>query len=334
MSKVYLVTGANSGVGKDACRQLALLDDTKKVYLCARSEEKAKKAIADLVSSTSTIDGNKLQAHHFDPNESKQDIIRKTVKSLPEDFFHGVILNAGSRGALTPSGPNNVTPIAQVNVIGHVHLVDGLLAAGKIGTKKGDDSFKSRVVYIGSETAKGGGAAKSPGLGEKSEQDICSILNGDYYKNAEEKDDTDGNTAYGAVKGVGTLYFSGFGRAHPETYTVTVSPGGTAGTEFLSNNSDAFGGPFVAFLAKYVVIPVLLLTGFFHKLEVGAKRYVDAVVGKENGFEFETGTFVASKRGVSGSLSDQAKTSGPEGIVYGDIDKQDMVYNMIQNTYA
>ncbi len=54
-NKVYLVTGANAGLGLDASRQLALQKDTKKVYLACRTESKAITAIDGLVKELSRI---------------------------------------------------------------------------------------------------------------------------------------------------------------------------------------------------------------------------------------------------------------------------------------
>ncbi|KAJ7149332.1 NAD-P-binding protein, partial [Mycena haematopus] len=48
--KVMIVTGANIGIGKETVK--ALLQHNAKVYLAARSPEKAKEAIADLKSQT------------------------------------------------------------------------------------------------------------------------------------------------------------------------------------------------------------------------------------------------------------------------------------------
>ena len=37
--KTALVTGANAGLGKECCRQLALLDGIEKVYLGCRNKD-------------------------------------------------------------------------------------------------------------------------------------------------------------------------------------------------------------------------------------------------------------------------------------------------------
>ena len=52
MNKSILITGANNGIGKDAARQLALINGTEKIYLACRSEEKAKAAKDSLEEST------------------------------------------------------------------------------------------------------------------------------------------------------------------------------------------------------------------------------------------------------------------------------------------
>ena len=43
-----LVTGANSGLGKDAVRQLALRDNVEKVFLASRNKTKGEAALKDL----------------------------------------------------------------------------------------------------------------------------------------------------------------------------------------------------------------------------------------------------------------------------------------------
>jgi len=48
--KVIIVTGANTGIGKETAK--ALLSHNAKVYIAARSKEKAEQAIADLKDQT------------------------------------------------------------------------------------------------------------------------------------------------------------------------------------------------------------------------------------------------------------------------------------------
>lgn len=48
--KVFVVTGGNSGIGKETCKQLLLKN--AKVYLAARSESKARGALDELEEQT------------------------------------------------------------------------------------------------------------------------------------------------------------------------------------------------------------------------------------------------------------------------------------------
>ena len=43
-NRTIIITGANAGLGKDAARQLALNEETKKIYLACRSKDKAEAA--------------------------------------------------------------------------------------------------------------------------------------------------------------------------------------------------------------------------------------------------------------------------------------------------
>ena len=53
---VILITGANSGIGFEASRQIAEKGNTKTVYLACRNEEKAKAAKAHLEEQTGKRD--------------------------------------------------------------------------------------------------------------------------------------------------------------------------------------------------------------------------------------------------------------------------------------
>jgi NAD(P)-dependent dehydrogenase (short-subunit alcohol dehydrogenase family) len=72
--KVFIVTGGNTGIGKETCKQLLLKNG--KVYLAARSESKAQAALDELEKETgkraiflqldlSDLDATKKSAQEF-----------------------------------------------------------------------------------------------------------------------------------------------------------------------------------------------------------------------------------------------------------------------------
>ncbi len=59
------------------------------------------------------------------------------------------------------------------------------------------------------------------------------------------------------------------------------------------------------FMLKYVMMPIVfpLMGGMVHELEVGAKRFVDAISDER----YKSGVFYASKQGkLSGEMVDQS----------------------------
>ena len=74
--------------------------------------------------------------------------------------------------------------------------------------------------------------------------------------------------------------------------------------------------------------PMMKTMGYFHNVDVGAKRYVDAVLGENSMDTYKSGTFVASKKGTSGKLMDQAKMR--RGRKYADVEKQDAAFAALQ----
>ena len=52
MNKSILITGANSGLGKESARQLAMIKETEKIYLACRNLSKAEEAKQSLEEST------------------------------------------------------------------------------------------------------------------------------------------------------------------------------------------------------------------------------------------------------------------------------------------
>ena len=152
----------------------------------------------------------------------------------------------------------------------------------------------------------------------------------DYFKayidgSAYNKKKYDPMAVYPEAKGLATLYFSAYARQHPELLVLTVSPGGTKGTAFAHQEAM---NPVMT-----VVFPIMMKVfgalGKFHSLKVGAKRYVDAVTGEGGYMHYRSGSFVASKKGVSGAVADQVEVFAT-AKQYGDVAKQNAVYEAMK----
>ena len=110
-------------------------------------------------------------------------------------------------------------------------------------------------------------AFKRPNLKTSSVDEFVSIVDGSFFAKT-----NDPLVPYGPVKYMAALWMSSLARKYPDVRLVTVSPGSTSGTN---------GGEDLAPLMKFIftkVGPVLLPPlGLMHKLELGAKRYVDVL---------------------------------------------------------
>lgn len=304
----YLITGANAGLGWDACRQLTLREDTSVVYLACRSSDKAQKAIQRLVEEKK-CPAEKLKYIHFDACETKTEI-ESIVKSLDGVQLHGVVLNAGGAGddpAPSPSKPNGILNIVQVNVVGHIQLVQVL-------QRKRILAEGCRIIFSGSESARGIPIflMPAPKLGD----DV------DFYdKFMTTGLNLDSASLYGTAKGLGTLYFTVYARAFPQFKILTVSPGGTLGTNALQN-------PVIPWVFKVILRlfwAIAYYLGRFQELEQGAKKYVDAVTGACD--KYTSGTFLACSVDLAGPLCDQAQFEC--GQQYTDTKKQQAAYKAL-----
>ena len=109
MTNVYLVTGAGSGLGWEAVRQLIDLPSTARVYALARSPP---------------------PETHPKVNYIEWDASRPT-ENLPDGVtFDGVLLNAGGQG------PNMV----QINLLGHAALMERLSSQTKCIVASGSEA--------------------------------------------------------------------------------------------------------------------------------------------------------------------------------------------------
>ena len=291
MIKTVLITGANSGLGKECARQLALQDGIEKIYLGCRNEERAKAAKLSLEEST-----GKSIFEIVLMDVTKLNSVRSAVESLSEPI-EALVMNAGGMGGKNPSEKtaDGVIQILAVNVLGHVVLLDELLKAKKL----------SKVaLYAGSEAARGFPkmGMKRPALKTSSVDEFASICDGSFFGQKFSP-----TAAYGYVKYVAAMWMSSVARQNPHLRIITVSPGGTDGTAGFEDLP-----PFMKFMFKYVGTRLMLWFGLMHDLEVGAKRYVDVLNSKS----YKSGVFYASKAPTgTGPLVDQ-------GTIFGDLNNE------------
>ena len=284
MNESILITGANTGLGKETARQLALKKETKKVILFCRNQAKAEAAKKDLEEKT----GKKI-FEIIIGDVSDANSVRKAVATIKEPI-DAVILNAGgmvgkTAANITPSGMND---LAATNILGHVVLVDELIK---------HDKLRKVVLFVSAEAVPGVKplGMKPVAMKTSSQAEFAAVLDGSYFGKK-----FDVTQAYGYVKYVGTMWTLSMARKYPSIKFIVVSPGNTKGTQAPNNLPPA-----MRFMLKYVMMPIVfpLMGGMVHKLEVGAKRFVDAISDER----YESGVFYASKEGkLSGDMVDQS----------------------------
>lgn len=278
-----MITGANAGIGKDTARQLALIEQTKKIYLACRNPAKAEEA----KKSLEEITGRSI-FEILIMDVSNPDSVKEAVTNLHEPV-DALIMNAGGMGGKQPEKltKDGVTSIAATNLLGHVVLVDELLKS---------DKLRNIALYASSEAARGikQTGMKRPDLKTSSTDEFIKVLNGSAFGNNFEP-----LQVYGVIKYLGTLWMSSMARKHPNIKFISMSPGGTRGTEGM--NDLPF---FQRIMFKYIGMPIFMpLMGLSHKLSKGAKRFVDGI----NNPAFKSGIFYGSKQNVlTGPVIDQS----------------------------
>lgn len=285
MIKQVLITGANAGLGKEAARQLANTQGIEKIYLACRSKERALAAKSELEKMT----GKKLfQIVLMDMTD--QASIKNAVSSLNKPL-DALIMNAGGAGgkAFHKKNQDGVTQQFAVNLLGHAVLAEELIKAKKL---------TQVAIYAGSEAARGVKemGMKAPDLKTSSANEFASICDGEFFGHI-----TDSQISYGPIKYMGALWMSSMARRHTDIRFVTMSPGGTKGTNALNSL------PFFKKLMFQGMLQLMSLFGKVHTADVGAKRFVDALLDTS----YQSGRFYGSKKGISGPIIDQASLFTP-----------------------
>ena len=280
MLQSFLITGANAGLGKETARQLALMPDTKKIYLGCRNRDKALAAKRELELAT-----GKQVFDILDIDVSDPDSVKSAVATLQEPV-DGLVMNAGGTGgqAFYQLNQQGVTGIFAVNLLGHAILTEQLIAA---------DKLKHVAIYAGSEAARGVKemGMKRPDFPTSSKEDFLQLSAGKLYSS-----NKDATVPYGPIKYMAALWMSAMARSHSGIKFITMSPGATTGTEGFNSLS-----PVKQFVMKSMM-KVMLLLGKVHKVEVGAQRFVDALLSKQ----YQSGGFYASEKGLTGKIGEQS----------------------------
>jgi len=283
--KVALITGANTGIGKDVARQLAVSNAYRKVILACRNSVKAERARKDLEAVTGK---SVFEIIVMDLADAAS--VRGALSSLSEPI-DDLVMNAGGSGGKTPLAltKDGVTQIFASNVLGHVILLEELIRS---------DRLKRAAVFAGSEAARGIPklGMKRPALTTSSADEFASLCDGTYFRGRK----ADVTLAYGQVKYLGALWMAATARRYPNLKLITMSPGNTSGTE----------GPRdlplpLRLLVKYLLMPVVMpLFGMIQNLDQGAKRLVDALGDPT----LRSGVFYASKAdALTGPVIDQSE---------------------------
>ncbi|KAL5341404.1 hypothetical protein BJX70DRAFT_51071 [Aspergillus crustosus] len=242
--KVVLVTGGNTGLGKETIRQI-IQHNPAQVFLAARSEDKAQNAISELKAATPDA---KITWLPLDLSSTK------SVQDAAEEFkslasrLDVLILNAGVMSL--PPGETDLGHEIQLgtNHTGHFLLTEFLLPTLlKTASEPGSDV---RVISLSS-------------IGHNLAPAFETILDQPELKKCNT------HARYGASKAANILFAAELARRHPSLTAVSVHPG-IIGTDLYGPVGK--GNPIAALGAK-----VLGFVGT--QVQEGAANQLWAAVG-------------------------------------------------------
>lgn len=289
--RTALVTGANSGLGFEAARQLAELG-YESIVLACRTEAKAEAARTELVELTG-LDRFSTLAVDVAEIASSQAAAQELVERAMS--FDSVLLNAG----LVPNDLNRTSDGIEVafaaSLIGHHIITEALLEAGLVN----DGGV---VVLVGSEAANDD-MPKAMGMGVydfvKGEPSAFGATPAEAMENfarSQNGPGYDGNRQYSSTKAFSAWWSAAMARRHPGPVRFfTVSPGANMSTNAARHTTGAFK------VMLAVMRRVGRYIGMDQPIDKGAGRYLDVLHG--NGGPYENGgTYTSRPKKMTGPL--------------------------------
>ncbi|MEM7322171.1 MAG: SDR family NAD(P)-dependent oxidoreductase [Actinomycetota bacterium] len=277
------MTGANSGLGFEAARQLAELGYGAVVLAC-RSQEKADAARRELVEQTGVDPFATLVVDVAEIQSSQAAAAELVARGVA---FDAVLLNAGMVPNTLNRTSDGIEMAFAASLIGH-HIITSALLEASLVTDGGS------VVLVGSEAANDD-LPKAMGMGvydfvrgEPSDFGATPEEAMTNFARAEGGPAYDGNRQYSSTKAFSAWWSAAMARRHPGGVSFyTVSPGANMGT----NAARHVTGPFKLMIGAMRLVGRFI--GMDQPIEKGAGRYIDVLHG--NGGPFHNGSTYTSK---------------------------------------
>jgi NAD(P)-dependent dehydrogenase (short-subunit alcohol dehydrogenase family) len=214
--KVILVTGGNNGIGKETILQLAK-HNPHKIFLAARTESKARDAIASIKSQDLQdvdIEYLPLDLSSLPSVKSAADqVIRKS------DRLDILILNAGIMAVPPGKTPSGQDIQLGTNHVGHFLLTKLLLPTLERTAKQHNSDV--RVLAVASEA-------------HNMAPNLATILS------TEKLTKTSPWTRYGASKAANIMFTAELARRYPTLTSVSLHPGMIKTDLYLPNSESNF----------------------------------------------------------------------------------------------
>lgn len=289
--RTALVTGANSGLGFEAARQLAALG-YRSVVLACRSQDKADTARAELVEQTGVDPFSTLVVDVAEIRSSRDAAAELARRG---DGFDAVLLNAGMVPNALERTSDGIEMCFAASLVGHHIIANALLDAGLVNDG-------GAVVLAGSEAANDD-LPKAMGMsvydfvrGEPSEFGSTPEEAMEHFARAEGGPDFDGNRQYSSTKAFSAWWSAAMARRHTgDVSFYTVSPGANMGTNAARHATGAFK-LMIGFMRRFGK-----LLGMDQPIEQGAGRYIDVLHGNDGPFR-NGGTYTSRPKKMTGPI--------------------------------